>query len=160
MTSTAISAQGTKVSMNTSTDMAPVWTLIKNVYEFSGFDGAASDIDVTDLQSDAKEYRAGLQDWDSVTMGININMKDESHQALLAAKKSGAVKEFKTELSDGTTMEFSGYVKNFPIQIAVDSVYKGSVQVKISATSPSRRPLKESACFFQKNSCWPRDSRP
>lgn len=132
MTSTAISAQGTKVSMNTGTDMAPVWTLIKNVYEFSGFDGAASDIDVTDLQSDAKEYRAGLQDWDSVTMGININMKDESHQALLAAKKSGAVKDFKTELSDGTTMEFSGYVKNFPIQIAVDSVYKGSVQVKIS----------------------------
>lgn len=132
MTSTAISAQGTKVSMNTGTDTTPVWTLIKNVYEFSGFDGAASDIDVTDLQSDAKEYRAGLQDWDSVTMGININMKDESHQALLAAKKSGAVKEFKTELSDGTTMEFSGYVKNFPIQIAVDSVYKGSVQVKIS----------------------------
>lgn len=132
MTSTAISAQGTAVSLNTGTTEVPVLTPIKNVYEFSGFSGAASDIDVTDLSSTAKEYRAGLQDWDTVTMSININMAETSHQALLAAKKSGAVKDFTATLSDGTTIEFSGYVKNFPISMAVDGVYQGSIDIKIS----------------------------
>ncbi|WP_174769797.1 phage tail tube protein [Paraburkholderia bonniea] len=132
MTSTAISAQGTAVSMNTGTKEVPVDMPIKNVYEFSGFDGAASDIDVTDLASQAKEYRAGLQDWNTVTMGVNINMKEPSHVALLAAKKSGAIREFTATLSEGTKIGFQGYVKNFPISMAVDAVYKGSIQIRVT----------------------------
>lgn len=132
MTSTAISAQGTTVAMNTGTTQAPVLTEIKNVYEFSGFSGSASDIDVTDLQSTGKEYRPGLQDWDTVTMSININMAETSHQALLTAKKAGALKEWTVTLSDGTTLEFTGYVKNFPLSSAVDGVYQGSIDIKIS----------------------------
>lgn len=134
MTSTAISAQGTSVSMSSKPAGGgqPTPMPIKNVYEFSGFDGSASDIDVTDLESKAKEYRAGLQDWDTVTMGVNINMTEASHIALLAAKKSGELKEFTATLSDGTTIAFNGYVKSFPISMGVDGVYKGSVKIKVT----------------------------
>lgn len=132
MTSTAISAQGTKISKNTGTAAAPVWAAIKNVSSFSGFSGSAADIDVTDLDSTGKEYRPGLQDWDSVTMDININMKEASHIALLADKRSGVISEYQALLSDGTGIEFSGYVKSFPITIGVDTVYKGSVVIKIT----------------------------
>ncbi|WP_186079349.1 phage tail tube protein [Burkholderia gladioli] len=132
MPSTAISAQGTKISKNTGTTAAPVWTQIVNVSQFTGFSGSAADIDVTDLSSTGKEYRPGLQDWDSVTMDININLAEPSHAKLLADKKSGAMGDYKAELSDGSEIEFSGYVKSFPITMAVDGVYKGSVVLKIS----------------------------
>jgi hypothetical protein len=132
MTSTAISAQGTTLEMNTGTTLAPVLTPIKNMTSFSGFSGAASDIDVTDLDSTAKEYRAGLQDWDSVSLDLNINMAEPSHVALLAAKKAGTVKEFTATLSDGTTIKFTGYVKDFPIANKVDAVVTGTVDIKVT----------------------------
>lgn len=132
MTSTALSAQGTKISKNTGTTIAPVWTPIKNLSSFTGFSGSAADIDVTDLDSTAKESRPGLQDWDSISFDLNINLMEPSHAALLADKKSGAIDMYQAKLSDGSTIEFSGYVKSFPIGGGVDAVYKGTVVMKIS----------------------------
>ncbi|GGD63438.1 phage tail tube protein [Caballeronia sp. LZ025] len=132
MTSTAISSQGTKISKNTGTTQTPVWTAVKNVSNLNGFSGSASDIDVTDFDSTAKEYRQGLQDWDTVSFDINVNMKEASHAALLADKRSGVVSQYQVLLSDGTTIEFEGYVKSFPITAGVDAVVKGTVAIKIS----------------------------
>jgi len=132
MTSTAISAKGTKISKNTGTALAPVWSPIKNVTQFSGFSGSAADIDVTDFDSDAKESRPGLQDWDSISIDININMKETSHTTLLADKQSGAIGQYQALLSDGTAIAFDAYVKSFPIGGAVDAVYKGTVVIKLS----------------------------
>ncbi|WP_176079323.1 phage tail tube protein [Paraburkholderia tropica] len=132
MTSTAIGSQGTKIAKNTGTTAAPVWAAIKNASNLNGFSGSASDIDVTDFDSTAKEYRQGLQDWDTVSFDININMKEASHAALLADKKSGVVAQYQVTLSDGTTIEFEAYVKSFPITAGVDSVVKGTVVIKIT----------------------------
>ena len=131
-TSTAISAQGTDISMNTGTAAAPVWTEVANVTDFSGFDGAAAEIDVTTLKSKAKEKRVGLQDWSAVNMAIDINLAEPSHQALLAAKKAGTKKMFKATLSDGTEIDFRAFVKSFPIGATVDDVYKGTVALTIT----------------------------
>ncbi len=94
MTSTAISSQGTKIAKNTGTTTTPVWTPIKNVSNLNGFAGSAADIDVTDFDSTAKEYRQGLQDWDTISFDIDVNMKEPSHAALLADKRSGAVDQY------------------------------------------------------------------
>jgi len=132
MTSTAISSQGTKLAKNTGTTEAPVWAPIKNMSNFNGFSGSASDIDVTDFDSTAKESRPGLQDWDTLSFDININMSEPSHAALLADKKSGVVAPYQATLSDGSTIAFDAYVKSFPITSAVDAVVKGTVVIKIT----------------------------
>ncbi|WP_438391080.1 phage tail tube protein [Caballeronia sp. DA-9] len=132
MTSTAIGSQGTKLAKNTGTTVAPVWAAIKNLSNFNGFAGSASDIDVTDFDSEAKESRPGLQDWDTVSFDINLNMKEASHAALLADKKTGVVAPYQLTLSDGTTIVFDAYVKSVPITAGVDNVVKGTVVIKVT----------------------------
>lgn len=130
--STALSAQGTKIEIDTGTTGSPLLVAVTNVSDVSGFDGKAAQIDVTNLSSTAKERVLGLQDWGSVTLAIDINLKDASHAALLAAKKSGLVKSFTVTLSDTSTIKFSAFVSTFPISAKVDAVYKGNVVLDIT----------------------------
>ncbi|WP_213305958.1 phage tail tube protein [Paraburkholderia sacchari] len=132
MTSTAVSSQKTKICQNIGTADAPSWQPVKNASAFDGFGGSAPDIDVTDFDSDAKEYRPGLQDWDTITFDINVNMKEPSHTMLLADKKARKLRLYQVTLSDGSTMAFEGYVKSFPMSGAVDNVYKAKIVVKIT----------------------------
>lgn len=131
-TSTAISAQGTTVSINTGTAQVPVKQEIANVTGFSGFDGSANEIDVTTLRSTAKEKRLGLQDWASVNLEIDINLAEPSHKKLLLAKKGGTKLPFIYEMSDGTLIGFNAFVASFPIGAARDDVYKGTVKLTIT----------------------------
>jgi predicted secreted protein len=118
--------------MNTGTSGAPVLTPVTNVSDVSGFDGKAAQIDVTNLSSTAKERILGLQDWGSVTLAVDINLKEESHAALLAAKKAGTAKDFTVTLSDESTITFSAFVSTFPIAAKVDAVYKGNIVLDIT----------------------------
>ena len=132
MTSTAISAQGTGITIDTGTTSAPVLTPITNVSDISGFDGKATEIDVTTLTSKAKERILGLQDWGTLTLNTQINLKEVSHAALLAAKKASTTKPFQLTLSDGTTIAFNAYVSTFPIAAKVDAVYTGNIVLTIT----------------------------
>jgi predicted secreted protein len=110
----------------------PVYAFITNLTDVSGFTQAANVIDVTDLDSTAKEKRLGLQDWGQLTLALNINLKEVSHAALLAAKKAGTLLAFRFTLSDQSTITFSAYVSNFPISAKVDAVVSGSVNLEVS----------------------------
>lgn len=132
MTSTALSAQGTKISINTGTAQTPTLTQVTNVSDISGFDGKAAQIDTTNLSSTAKERMLGLQDWGSVTLATDINLKEASHAALLAAKKAGVPQSFTVELSDTSTITFNAFVSTFPISAKVDQVYKGNIVLDIT----------------------------
>ncbi|KVR97203.1 phage tail tube protein [Burkholderia vietnamiensis] len=132
MSSTAKTAQGTTIAINTGTDATPVWTDIKNVSDISGFDGKAAEIDTTDLSSVAKERVLGLQDWGTVTLAAFINLSEASHAALLAAKKAGTKKSFKVTLSDASTIAFDAFVATFPIAAKVDSVYSGNIALTVT----------------------------
>jgi hypothetical protein len=132
MSSTAQTAQGTIVAIDTGTSGTPVFTTIVNISDISGFDGKAAEIDVTDLSSTAKERRLGLQDWGQLTLTANINLSEPSHSALLAAKKAGVEKSFKVTLSDGTLIAFSAFVASFPIAAKVDAVYTGAIGLTIT----------------------------
>jgi len=132
MTSTALSAQGTGIRIDTGTVGSPSLTDIVNVSDISGFDGKATEIDTTTLTSTAKERRLGLQDWGTVTLNTQINLKEASHAALLAAKKAGVAKPFKVTLSDGSTLAFNAFVSTFPLSAKVDTVYTGSIALTIT----------------------------
>ena len=134
MSSTAISAQGTTFSIDTSVSGGPTYTAVGNIKTFSGFDGSSSEIDVTNLSSSAKEYRLGLEDNGQFAMELDRDFADAGQTALLAARDSQAGKQFKLLLSNGENATFTGYVKKFSVAGGVDQVVKGSVDIRISGS--------------------------
>ncbi|CAB4121374.1 phage tail tube protein [Polynucleobacter sp. AP-Nino-20-G2] len=134
MTSTAIPAQGTTFSIDTSISGGPSFTAISNIKTFSGFDGSASEIDVTNLSSPAKEVRPGLEDNGQFTLELDRDFSDAGQTALLAARDSQAGKQFKLLLPNGENAIFTGYVKKFSMAGGVDQVVKGSVDIRISGS--------------------------
>lgn len=134
MTSTAISAQGSKFSVDTADDGAadPTWTPVKNVKSYSGFDGTATVLDTTDLDSEAKEKLLGLMDNGNFSIDINTNMTDPGQTALKAAQKSQAMLQFKLDTPDGYSYTFNGQVQSFPLSGGVDAVMATTVQMTIS----------------------------
>ena len=132
MTSTAISAQGTTLSIDTGSGGSPTYTPIANIKSFSGFDGSSSEIDVTNLSSAAKEYRLGLEDNGQFNLELDRDFADAGQTALLSARDSQAAKQFKLLLPNGESAIFTAYVKKFSVGGGVDQVVKGSVDMRIS----------------------------
>ncbi|WP_018435353.1 phage tail tube protein [Paraburkholderia atlantica] len=136
MTSTAISAQGSKFSVGAVAEGGgdPTYTQVKNVKSFSGFDGTATELDATDLDSTAKEKLLGLMDEGSFSIDINTNMADPGQAALKAGQRSSAKLPFKLETPDGYSYTFNGYVKSFPLQGGVDAILATTVQMTITGS--------------------------
>jgi len=134
MTSTATTAQGTTFSIDTAVSGGPTYTPIANIKSFSGFDGSASEIDVTNLSSPAKEYRLGLEDNGQFTLELDRDFADAGQTALLAARDNQAAKQFKLLLPNGENAVFTAFVKKFGIGGGVDQIVKGSVDLRISGS--------------------------
>lgn len=132
MPSSAITAQGSTLEIDVSTEgTADVG--ISNVISFSGFDGEASEIDITNMSSTAKEKLAGLQDFGNFTFEFHPDYSDAGQNALRSAQASGATKTFLLTLSDATEVEFTGVVRNAQsITGGVDAALSGSCSISIS----------------------------
>jgi len=130
--STAIETQGTVIAINTGTTGSPTFTTISEVVSFSGFDGQAAEIDVTSLQSTAKEIRMGLQDFGSFQLECNYLQADAGQGALRTAKAARALKEFRITFSNTKTATFSAYVMSASISGGVDSKVDTSFALRIS----------------------------
>ncbi|CAG9262208.1 phage tail tube protein [Paraburkholderia caribensis] len=125
--SSAVPSQGTTLEYKDGD-----WKRVVNLSDISGFNGSAAMTDVTHLGSKGKEKRPGLQDWGQVTIALNINLREASHSALLAAKRKGEALDFKLTLSEKSTIEFRAFVKDFPISAKVDQMLTGSVNLEIT----------------------------
>lgn len=124
----------TGLNLTASGTATPVsWVKIGNLTSFKGFDGTASEIDVTNMDSVAKEFRLGLQDFGHFTFDVDKNFADPGQMACDAAKASATQKNFKLSLPNGTNATFAGYVKNSPLDGGVDQTLKTSgVQIRIT----------------------------
>lgn len=127
-----ISAQGSTVQVNTGTLAAPVWTKIKGIISFSGLDGAAGEIDSTDLDSTAMEYISGLVDEGKFGYEAKTLSADPGQIAIRAARASGATTGIQLTFPDTTTATFSVLVKSIPVNAGVNALLKGSVDCKIT----------------------------
>src|SRR5574337_647874 len=143
MASSAISAQGSVLAIGTGsgsgktitaagTATSITFTNVANVKDFSGFDGAASEIDVTNLDSTAKEFRLGLVDPGQFTINIDYDSANAGHVALRAKQVSGAISNFKLTLPNTNVVTFNGFVKKFSLAGGVDQVAKTAVDIRIS----------------------------
>lgn len=131
--SNAIESQGFQLQIASSPGASPNgYTNCGEVTGFSGLDGQASEIDVTHMQSTAKEFLMGLQDWGGFNVDTNYLSGDTGQDLMRAAKASRDIQDFKAILSDATYFTFRGYVLSAPISGGVDAKVGGSFNVRIS----------------------------
>ena len=108
------------------------WTPVANVRTFSGFDGSANIIDVTNLSSQSEEIRPGIPRFGGMSFEIDWDHGDPGHLAILARQLSQAQTAFKLVLPDTRTATWNGYVMKVPSQGGVDQVVRGTVDVRIT----------------------------
>ncbi|WP_035061035.1 ubiquitin-activating E1 FCCH domain-containing protein [Andreprevotia chitinilytica] len=105
---------------------------VGEVTDFDGFDGQASEEDVSTLASEAVEKRLGLVDYGGLSISLKFVKSDVGQAALRAAQATREVLDFMIELSNGDVASFSALVKQFSIGGAVNKVLTGKVQLTIS----------------------------
>lgn len=108
------------------------YTKINGVMSFSGFDGAASEIDSTDLDSTAMEYISGLKEEGKFGFEMKNILADNGQIALRAARTSGAVTGMKLTLPDASVATFDVLVKTIPTTGGVNALLKISVDTRIT----------------------------
>lgn len=113
--------------------------------------GEAAKVDVTCLDSEARDYGDGLQDLPTIQVPINLIPRSEAHQALMQAEELGSklVIPWMVVLSDNqnapTTLDsdgflaspgptnryFKGYVSNFSEDYAVGDYVRATVTIQL-----------------------------
>ena len=111
---------------------ASTWVTVNNVKSYSGFDGSKSEIDVTHLLSDAKEYVPGLEDFGQFSAEMDVDTTDAGQLALRANKTSNASTFFRLVLSNAKVLAWKGFVKKFSDAAGVDATYKASADIRIT----------------------------
>lgn len=129
--SNAIETQGFYFAIGNE-DSPLTYTNVGEVVNFSGFDGQAAEIDITHLQSTAKEFLMGLQDFGSFSLDVNYLSADAGQVKMRAAKASREIQDFRVTFSNGQTARFQGYVLAAPISGGVDAKVDGSFAIRIT----------------------------
>lgn len=131
----AVAIDTTGKTINDNTDAAtytPVsWTEVGEITDFDGPGGSASVIDMTHLQSTAKNKRMGLHDEGQFAMSINFCPDDAGQLAAMAARKARTKKSFKVTYSDASVQTFDGYVMGFSSSGGVDGKVAGKITIEI-----------------------------
>lgn len=99
---------------------------------YSGFDGAASEIDVTTLCSTAKEKDVGLQDFGSMSVELHYVETDELQIEAKAAKHDAEYRWFRLTKRNGYFKAWQGLVTSFGDSGSVDGVNSGTLSISIS----------------------------
>lgn len=122
-----IDAQGSIFSINSQT--------VGQIASFSGMDGEAADIDVSNLASTAKEFRQGLQDFGNFSLELQRDINDVGQLELFDQKAAQTISTCVLTLPDTVTNNvatFSAYVKSFSISGGVDEIVRGTANLKIT----------------------------
>jgi hypothetical protein len=124
------------ITIGTATATPTAWIKVGQMKTIKPSGSSAPDIDVTDLDSTAKEFRTGLRDPGSMTMDNFCLDSDTGQAAILAAFAAQTAKSFKVTYPSGATpiRTFTASVKKFPeiADISTDGVLTGSIELKIS----------------------------
>ena len=127
-----IDTTGKTITAGSGAATPVTFTNIGNLKDYSGFDGSASELDKTNLDSTAKEFALGLTDPGQFSINIDYDDANAGHVALRAKQVSGAISNFKLTMPDAQVITFSGYVKKFTLAGGVDALAKTSVDIRIS----------------------------
>ena len=105
---------------------------------FTGFDGQASEIDVTTMCSTAMEYRPGLQDFGNFNFTMNYVPSDPAQKTMQAAKAAGTILWWKLTLpndAEGNPMGvwlFQAFVRQMTLAGGVNAALESNVVLRIT----------------------------
>lgn len=125
---------GKVVTAGSGTATPITFTQVKNIKTVAGLDGSAADIDVSNLDSTAKENRPGLPDSGQWTMQVDDDPTDPGQIAVRAASQATppTVKQWQVTYPNGKVLTFTAWVKKYSVSAAVDQVIKGDIALRIS----------------------------
>jgi hypothetical protein len=138
--------QGTELFYQSS---PTVMTAVDQITGITGTGGARSTIDVTNLKSTELESAPGLGAPGAVSVPLNFDASNLSHQALFDLYTSGAKVTWIIGLSDGTApptsasgtitypttrtyISFTGFITDFPVDAALNSKLETTMTVQRS----------------------------
>jgi len=113
-------------------DAVPAAQTVGGIVSFSGFDGEASEIDITTLASTAKEFRLGLQDFGGFSIELMRDPTDIGQVTMEVAKAAGATRECVLTLPGGDIATFDALVKSISASGGIDGVITGSANMRIT----------------------------
>jgi len=128
----AFDTTGHTITAGTATATPTTFTAIGNIRSFQGFDGAASELDKTNMSSVAKEFALGLVDPGQLAFEVDYDLTDPGQIALRAKQQSSGISSFKMTLPNADVLSFSGYVKKFGTNGGVDQLLKVPVDIRIT----------------------------
>lgn len=135
MASSAVSAQGTKfyIGAEAGPGSPTLWRQVGEAKVVNRDGADRPDIDVSHLESTAREYRLGLRDSGSFTLEMNWISTDVGQLRLQTAEGESTPSEFKAEYPNSKISYFQGFVKsvNGP-NAAVDGTLMLTATIRIS----------------------------
>lgn len=129
MSNGAMHSRKTKLFIKDGTD----WVQVKGFKDFSGLGGgSASVIDVTDLDSDAKEKLMGLADEGQVQANFNYIETDPGQILMEEARLSGDLADFRIVLRTNKGYAYTAAVLTFEKSGGVDAVISAASTMEIT----------------------------
>lgn len=134
MASNAMTTVGVKLQKGDGATGTELFTTVAEITKLNGPSQTAKLIDVTSLDSTAREYRSGLKDGGDVS--FDVNLVASSHKTLKADFDAHTVRNFKLLLTDHattpSTAAFSAIITEFGITSDVDNVVKAAIKLKVT----------------------------
>ena len=133
MASQAIESQGVQIKRGDGGG-PETFTLVPEVTRVDGPSGSAAVIDVTSLDSTAKEKLMGLHDEGQITLEMNYLPADAQHQGLQDDRTNRTKRNFEVVFTDAgnTKLSFAAYVLNFNISSQVDDKVTAACTLEIT----------------------------
>ena len=136
----AFEAQGTQFFWSTNATVASTSTscMIGEITDFSGPGGQANVIDVTNLNSTAKEKLVGLRDEGQLSLSLNFNYSDTAQAAIVTDRAARTKRKCVIKFNDSTddTIKtkalFDAYCLGFSISGAVDNKVSANAVIEIT----------------------------
>jgi hypothetical protein len=129
----AIESQGVVVFWSTSTAQSTAQT-VGTVTSFNGPTGSAAVIDITSLESTAKEKLMGLPDEGQITIDMIYDSSNAGQTALRVDRAARTKRNVSVKLTDGSSSLFhaDAYVTNWSITGTVDDAVKAAATFELT----------------------------
>lgn len=143
-----VNTQGTEIFFVSSNSPQAIVKLA-NVTSFDGLGGQASEIDITNFDSLVREFRRGLRDGGTVSLGLNLDPGNAAQSQFWDLENAGTTVYWCIAASDGTadptllgnalvapaartSWIFQAYISQATTSGQVDDVYRVQVSLRVS----------------------------
>jgi hypothetical protein len=131
-----VKTQGLKLQLG-STASPQTFTDLANITNLTGLNsGQSSEIDTTDFDSENfREFVRGLADGGQVTVNIKWDPDLSTHQTLFDLNRSGATRQWRVVLVQGTIYEFNAFISNLGIDFAIDDIVRATMTLRVTGNA-------------------------